>query len=73
VSTNMFEEMKGVQLKKIEKREPVIQAKKPADKITKDETNFLKASLAAALQARRNDITRNQKDSDNSDNDDWSD
>jgi hypothetical protein len=72
MGNGMLDEIrKGVQLKKIEKKE-CQQEKKPVGKITKDETNFLKNSLAEAIKQRRMELTRNDVESDKSD-DDWSD
>jgi hypothetical protein len=69
----MLEEIrKGVQLKKVEKKDFQQEKKPPAKAITKDESNFLKNSLSEAIKQRRMELTRNDVESDKSD-DDWSD
>jgi hypothetical protein len=64
----MDEIKKGVVLKKVEKVEP----EKRQGNITKDETNYLKNTLAEAIKQRRMELTKHQAESDKSD-DDWSD
>jgi hypothetical protein len=72
MSTNILDEIrKGVHLKKVEKKEIQLE-KKPVAKITKDETNFLKNSLAEAIKQRRKELTKNDVESDKSE-DEWSD
>ena len=57
-------------MKKVEKVDP---EKTTRGKISKDETNYLKNTLAEAIKKRRIELTKNNKiDSDKSD-DDWSD
>jgi hypothetical protein len=61
---------KGVVLKKVEKIEP---DNKMRGKITKDETNYLKNTLAEAIKQRRMELTKNDNSESEKEDDDWSD
>jgi hypothetical protein len=65
----MFDEMKKVQLKKVEY--PPVTDKRQM-KITKDESNILQQSLAEAIKQRRMELTKHDVESDDSESD-WSD
>ncbi len=65
----MDELKKGVVLKKVEK----VEDKNVRGKITKDETNYLKNTLAEAIKQRRMELTKHDKSDSEKSDDDWSD
>jgi hypothetical protein len=67
---SMFDEIKKVQLKKLEHRASA--EKKTQMKITRQATNILQHSLAEAIKQRRIELTKHDVDSDENESD-WSD